>query len=178
MTVKEKNKIEERIRLFKIVRDIPYYISIGDEQDYSCATKPFILDILFKSLGLEVKHILCTFKWEKQDLPKELLEISHDPTETHEYLLVLIPEKNRWVKVDPTWDSRIQLPAFPIAEWDGLSDTPIAVQVERTWSPEESKKLIAEEENMSNEERAEYLKRNGEFFSAFNKWLESQRKPI
>lgn len=174
----ETKKIEERIKLFRIVRDIPYYISTGNEQDYSCATKPFILDVLLKSLGMQVKHVLCTFEWEKQDLPQELLEIPHDSKETHEYLLVFIPEKNRWVKVDPTWDSRIQYPAFSISEWDGLSDTPVAVTVEHTWSPEESEKLIAEEEDMSDEERKKYLERNGNFFNAFNRWLESQRKPI
>ncbi|MCL0050873.1 hypothetical protein M1N22_03430 [Dehalococcoidia bacterium] len=176
--MESKNKIEERIRLFRIVRDIPYYISTGTEQDYSCATKPFILDIFLRSRGLEVKHVLCTFKWEKLGLPEELLAIPHDPEETHEYLLVFVLENNRWVKVDPTWDSRIQHPSIPITEWDGLNDTSIAVPVERAWSPEESEKLIEEEENMPEEERAEYLKRNGEFFKAFNRWLESQRKPI
>lgn len=173
-----ENKIEERIKLFRIVRDIPYYISTGTEQDYSCATKPFILDLLLRSIGLEIKHVLCTFKWAKLELPEELLARPHDPEETHEYLLVFVPEKNKWVKVDPTWDSRIQHSLIPIAEWDGLNDTLIAVPVEHTWSPEESEKLIEEEENMSEEERAEYLKKNAEFFKAFNRWLESQRKPI
>lgn len=176
--MEKKNKIEERIKLFRIVRDIPYYISTGTEQDYSCATKPFILDILLRSIGLKVKHVLCTFKWEKLGLPEELLAIPHDPEETHEYLLVFVPENKKWVKVDPTWDSRIQHPSIPIAEWDGLNDTSIAVPIEHTWTPEESEKLIEEEENMSEEERAEYLKRNGEFFRAFNRWLESQRKSI
>lgn len=172
--MKEINKIEERIRIFKFVRDIPYFIGLGNEQDYSCATKPVYLDKLFKSIGLEVKHILCTFKWEKIGLPKELLDIPHDAIETHEYMLVFIPEKKRWAKVDPTWDSRIQHPAFPIAEWDGMGDTSIAVPLEHQWSPEESEKLSAEED----ENREEYLERNGKFFIAFNKWLESQRKPI
>lgn len=176
--MKKKNRIEERIKLFRIVRDIPYYISTRTEQDYSCATKPFILDILLRSIGLKVKHILCTFKWEKLGLPEELLAIPHDIEETHEYLLVFIPETNKWVKVDPTWDSRIQHPSITIAEWDGLNDTPIAVPVEHTWTPEESEKLIEEEENRSEEERAEYLKRNGEFFRALNRWLEAQRKKI
>jgi len=172
------NSIEERVRLFRIVRDIPYYVSLGEEQDYSCATKPFLLDILFRSLGLEIKHVLCSFEWEKQGLPEELLRIPHDRTETHEYLLVFIPENQQWVIVDTTWDSRIQHPGCPISHWDGLSDTPIGVVVEHTWSPEESERLIAEEDNMSPEERTEYMKRNNGFLAAFNKWLESQRKPI
>lgn len=169
------NKIEKRIELFRIVRDIPYYISTGMEQDYSCATKPFILDILLKSIGLEIKHILCTFEWEELGLPKELLSIPHDSEETHEYLLVFIPENSKWVKVDPTWDSKIKHPSIPTSQWDGLNDTEIGVKIKHKWSPEESEKLIEEEENMSEEERGEYLKKNSEFFKVFNRWLDSQR---
>lgn len=176
--MRKKHKIEERVRLFRIVRDIPYHISTGMEQDYSCATKPFVLDLLLRSIGLKVKHVLCTFKWEKLGLPKKLLAIPHDSEETHEYLLVFVPENEKWVKVDPTWDSKIQHPSIPIAKWDGLSDTLIAVPIERIWTPEESEKLITEEENMPEDKRAEYLKRNSEFFKMFNRWLESQRKTI
>lgn len=176
--MEKKHTIEERIRLFRIVRDIPYYISTGMEQDYSCATKPFVLDILLRSIGLKVKHVLCTFKWGKLSLPEKLLAIPHDPEETHEYLLVFVPENKKWVKVDPTWDSKIRHPSIPIAEWDGLNDTSIGVPVEQIWTSEESERLIAEEENMPEDKRAEYLKRNSEFFEAFNRWLESQRKPV
>lgn len=167
--------VSERVKMFNFVRDIPYHVSVGDEQDYSCATKPLILDRLLTSIGLKVNHVLCEFKWSKLGLPNDLLRLPHDEVETHEYLLVLAPETDKWVKVDPTWDNRIQHPSFPIAEWDGLNDTDIGVPPERTWSPEESEKLIAEEESMTEEDRNEYLKRNGAFLRAFNKWLESQR---
>lgn len=176
--MKGRDNIKERIRMFRFVRDIPYYISTGEEQDYSCATKPFILDKLLKSIGLKVNHVLFTFKWEKLGLDKDLLSLPHDPKETHEYLLVYVPENNTWVKVDPTWDSRIQHPSISIPKWDGISDTTIAVPIEREWSPEESKKLIAEEDNISEEERQEYLKKNRQFLVAFNRWLESQRSSI
>lgn len=168
--------LEERIKLFKIVRDIPYYISVGEGQDYSCATKPYILDKLFQSIGLKVKHVLGEFRWSKLNLPEELLQIPHEDIETHEYLTVLIPERNTWVKIDPTWDSKIKHSAIGIAEWDGLHDTKLAVPLEREWSPEESEKLIAEEENWTEEQRQEYLRKNGEFFQAFNRWLDAQRR--
>lgn len=170
--------IAKRVRFFRVIRDIPYYIATGNEQDYSCATKPVLLDILLKSLGLEVKHILCTFSWEKLGLPKKLLDFPHDPIETHDYLIVHVPENDKWVTLDPTWDSRIEVPNLVIPEWDGVSDAPIAVPIEQVWSPEESERLNAEEDNRSDEERAEYLRKNGTFFKEFNKWLESQRRPI
>lgn len=165
-------EIEERIRFFEVVRDIPYYISLGDEADYCCATKPIILDALLSKLGLEVRHILCQFRWSKMSLPEELLQIPHDDLETHEYLEVLIPENGKWVIVDPTWDRKIKHSSVPIAEWDGLSDTVVGIPVEKVWSPEESEKLNAEED----EDREVYLQRNGKFFDALNRWLESLRR--
>ena len=171
----EQDNISTRIKHFRIVRDIPYYISIGSEQDYSCATKPYLLDILLRHIGLEVQHILCTFRWDNLGLPSNLCSIPHDSEETHEYLLVMIPETGSWVKVDPTWDSRIQYPNLKASDWDGLSDTAIAVPVQHVWSPEESEKLIREEENMPPTLRDEYLSRNGLFFKAFNEWLSAMR---
>lgn len=167
---------EQRIRMFNIVRDIPYYISTGKEQDYSCATKPFLLDILMKSLGLKVQHILCTFKWEYLSLPEKLASIPHDDVETHEYLKVYIPEIKEWINLDPTWDSNIQHKSFKISYWNGVSSTPIAVPIEHEWSPQESIKLIEEEDNISEDERNNYIKRNGEFFRAFNTWLHELRR--
>jgi len=178
MNNEKKNKIRQRIKLFNIVRDIPFYISIGEEQDYSCATKSYILEMLFKPLGLKVKHILCLFKWEKFNLPKELLRIPHDTEETHEYLSVFIPENKKWVIVDPTWDSRIQHPSIPIAEWDGLNKTVVGVPAEYTWSPEESGRLIEQKKNILDKEKKEYLRRNSQFFSLFNRWLESNRNSL
>ena len=172
--MKETKTTKERVRLFRIVRDIPYYIGIDNEQDYSCATNPAILEALFKSIGLKVQRVLCSFKWENLNLPKNLIEIPHNSIETHEYLQVFVPETKKWAKIDPTWDSKIINPTFPIAEWDGLNDTLIAVPTEQIWSVKESKKLSAQED----ENKDEYLNKNKNFFIAFNKWLESQRKKI
>lgn len=108
-------------------------------------------------------------------LPKELLNIPHDDPETHGCIEVLIPETKEWVKVDPTWDSRIQHHKIPIAEWDGLNDTRLAVIPTKVLSPEESATFISQD---TGEEREKYMKRNREFFIALNRWLESVRKPI
>lgn len=168
-----KEDIEKRKGIFKIVRDIPYYISTGKEQDYSCATKPLILKTLLESLGLKLRRIICEFRWEKLNLPKELLELPHDEVDTHEYLEVYVPEKEKWVKVDPNWDSWQRF--FPVAEWDGISDTIIAVTPEKTYSPEDSMKIIKEEDEVSPQVRKDYLEKNKKFFQALNKWLQYQR---
>lgn len=169
------SQITERIRLFKIVRDIPYYIAIGDEQGYQCVTKPEILDRLFQTIGLKSRNIICEFRWEDLDLPKEILKLPHEYPDTHEYLEVWIPERERWVKVDPSWDSRIQHSKITISEWDGLNDTKLAVIPIKTLSPEESTAFIAQD---AGEEREKYMERNREFFIALDRWLESIRKKI
>ena len=168
-------KIAERIRLFKIVRDIPYYVAVGNEQGYECVTKPEILDRLLQTIGLKSRHIICEFRWEDLGLPKALLNLPHEDPETHEYLEVWVPEKKKWVKVDPTWDSKIQHPKIPIAEWDGLNDTKLAVNPVMVFSPKESTAFIAQD---TGEEREKYTEKNRRFFIALHKWLESIRKKI
>ena len=169
------NETKMRKRYFRMVRDIPYYIAVGDEQDYCCATKPLMLDKLLSTLGLKSRHILCTFRWSKLGLPPEVLAIPHDDEDTHEFLEVQIPETGAWVRVDPNWDSRIRNLNLPISEWDGIHDTPVAVPAEKIYTAEESEKLIAEEEAADAAVRKEYLERNKDFFIAINKWIDSQR---
>lgn len=176
MIESKQSDIEQRIRYFRIARDIPYYIATGeDEQDYCCATKPLILDKLLATLGLKSRHILCTFKWEDLGLPAGILELPHDDVDTHEYLEVWIPETGAWVKVDPNWDNWIRNPKIPIADWDGLRNTILAVTPLEVYSPQESAKIIAEEEEGDPEVRRAYLEKNTQFFKSLNGWLESQR---
>jgi hypothetical protein len=170
------SKITERIRLFKMVRDIPYYIAVNEgEQGYECVTKPEILSKLLRAINLKTRDIVCYFKWHDLGLPKEILKIPHEDPETHGYIEVFIPEKNKWVRVDPNWDSRINYPKIPIAEWDGLSDTKLAVTPLKILSPEESASFNSQD---IGDEREKYMERNKAFFNALNKWLQSIRKPI
>jgi len=167
--------LKERVRLFRIVRDIPYYISLEDSmQDYSCVIKPFLLDRLLSTLGVKSKHILCTFRWGDLSLPRSVLEHAHDPEDTHEFLAVFVPERAEWVTVDPNWDSSVGH-IFRVAEWDGLSDTCLAVTPIKTFSAEESAKIIQEEDTQDPSIRYAYLERNKDFFQAFNRWLVDQR---
>jgi hypothetical protein len=78
----------------------------------------------------------------------------------------------QWRKVDATWDKGLG-DLFMINEWDGISDTTIAVPVEECFSPEESVKLTQiykVRENLLGD-----LERNGAFYKAFNEWLAKNR---
>ena len=168
------SEITERIRLFKMVRDIPYFIAINEgDQGYECVTKPEILSRLLRGIGLKTRDIVCYFIWEDLVLPKQLLKLPHEDPETHGYIEVWIPETEKWVKVDPNWDSKIKHPKIPIPEWDGLNDTKLAVTPTKTLSPEESAAFNAQD---IGEEREKYMERNKEFFKELNKWLGSIRK--
>lgn len=167
--------IQERRRLFRMVRDISYFISLDEsEQDYCCVTKPFLLDRLLGTIGLKSRHILCTFRWEDLPLPADVMKHSHDAEDTHEYLEVFTPEDGKWVKVDPNWDSRLRS-SFNIAEWDGVHDTILAVTPLRTYSPEESEEIIKAEEAQDASARIAYIERNRDFFQSLNVWLAHQR---
>lgn len=164
--------IQERIIYFNFIRDIPYYIAVEEgETDFCCASKPMMLKVLLESLGLKVRRILADVKWSSW-IPKHIMKLPHDKdTDNHEFLEVYIPEKKKWVKVDPTWDSRQK--AFPVPKWDGLSDTILCVKPDKIYSPEESKKMLETEDDPA--ARKLYLEHHKEFFKAFNSWLQSQR---
>lgn len=166
-------KTKARKKYFMFVRDIPYHIAVETEQDYSCATKPIILEKLLTSLGLKCQRTLCTFKWKSLKPPKRILNIPHDDVDTHEFLKVFVPETKRWVQVDPNWDSRIHNSNLPIAEWDGINNTKIAVPIIKLYPKDEGKRISAEEDFPLI--RKQYLDRNRAFFKAINRWVDSQR---
>lgn len=168
--------IAQRVIYFRQIRDIPYRIALSlEEQDYCCATKPSMLATMLLSLGLETRRILCTFKWSDLGIPQDLLSLAPSSEDTHEYLEVLLPEKNIWVKVDATWDSSLKEAGFKISDWDGLTSTVLGVQPVRTFSPKESAEIIKEEDEENPEIRKKYLEDNRKFFIALNKWMRSFR---
>ncbi len=162
-------EIQERIKLFRIVKEIPYYVSVGEEQDFSCSTKAEILE---KLLTLKSRYRICEFRWEDLNLPKEILKFPHEDPEYHQYLEVYIPETKKWTVVDPTWDSGLGK-IFEIAEWDGLNNTKIAVPTKEIYSPTESKELI--KKFYEPKEIENYIKKNREFLIALNNYFKRLR---
>ena len=161
--------VKDRINLFNKIRDIPYSISVGGEENVDCSAK---VEMLKKELDLKSRSIICEFRWEDLKLPKEILQAYHEDPEYHELLEVYIPERQKFVIVDPTWDSGLK-PIFSINEWDGLNDTKIAVPEKKVYSPEESKKIIEKVNNP--EEIKKYLDRNGDFFVRLNNYFKKIR---
>lgn len=158
------------IETFKTIRDIPYRIPLTlNEEDKCCDGKHIMLKNLLEELGLKVRYRVCSFLWSSVNLPNEVLNIFHDNLSSHVWLEVLINDK--WLIIDATWDIGIKN-IFPINEWDGKSNTKIAVNPLKLYTPQESARIM---NNSNDEEIILDLKRNKSFYKAFNDWLAVQR---
>ncbi len=152
---------------FKKIRDIPYRIPlVPEEPDNCCSGKSNRLFEIFKNIGYGVRYRVCTFRWNDMKLPAELQKIPHEDECTHSYLEVRI--ENKWVVVDATWDKGLK-EIFYVNEWDGKSNTKVAVQAIECFSPKESAEII--QKDATEEAIKKDLQKNGEFYKAFNDWL-------
>lgn len=101
-------------------------------------------------------------------LPKAVEKIPHEDICGHLYLGVYIPNEGKWVDVDGTWDRKLTK-VFEISAWDGKNNTPIAVKPLR--ASKEENISVSDDDISFREDR----KINGEFYRAFNEWLEKTR---
>lgn len=159
------------IQLFDKVRDIPYRIPINsNEEDFCCNGKARRLRKLLEQEGLQARYVVCSFRWSDLDIPKKILNLTDDDFSTHVYLEVLIA--NRWIKIDPTWDAGLK-DILPISEWDGETDTTLAVSPIETYSIEKSEEIMShcEPEQVA----VDRNDKNHDFEEALNSWLEQNR---
>ena len=164
--------IAARVRAFEYVRDTPYHIDLNNPaNDNSCGRKAAQLQwVLGEEFGIESRRLCCRFCWEEVGLPQEIRAMAPTVMSRHDCLEVRIPETGKWVVVDPTWDSGLTGAALPIAQWDGVRATMLAVTPRRLCSSTQS-------ERMANRyaRRPSLAHRVGPFVDALNNWLEAQR---
>lgn len=160
---------ENLIRAFESIRDVPYSIPMDFKgPDNCCSGKAIRLKNYFKSQGLEARYRVVDFKWSKLGLPAYVLSAVHSDDSTHVFVEVKL--ENGWQKVDPTWDRGLSK-ALPVAEWDGMSDTVLAVPIERYYDDETSEALMQFSKEEFDKERAENL----QFYQRINDWLKTVR---
>lgn len=166
--------IAERITAFEEVRDLPYHIPLTDKDtNLNCVGKAVLLAEKLHALGLETRQIICTFDWTETPLPQDILDLPRDPGETHLFLQVFIPETNQWVNCDPSWDQAVGKAGFPIATWDGLNDTALAVEPLMIYDAEESLEILEDESDP--DLHKQHMKLHRTFYRAINEWLAEQR---
>lgn len=159
------------VSIFNQVRDLPYRIRLSSsEKELSCGGKHCQLKKILTQGGLESRYRVGTFRWSALNLPPALLAIPHQDEGTHVFLEVKISD--RWVKVDASWDRGLKN-ILPVNEWDGHFDCTVAVPIIETFSPAKSEQIMLQwnQETISVED-----KNNGQFYRAFNKWLEENRQ--
>ena len=129
--------VKARIALFERVRDLPYqYPASRDPVEVlragagSCSGKHYLLGALFRRLGLQVRHMLCTHRFNESGLPfpdeMQGMLLKNEIVDVHDYLQVLVD--GNWVDVDVTWDSGLRDFGFPVNEgWDGKSSMLLTV---------------------------------------------------
>jgi len=162
------------IKEFEKVRDIPYRIALSpSETSNDCLGKANLLFKIFEKYGYKVRYRICKIKWINLNLPNEITKIPHDDNCSHAYLEVEIDED--WKIIDPTWDKGLKN-IFLINEWDGKSNTKLAIPSIETLTPEESLKHLKYITTLEGIESD--LKENGEFYKAFNDWLEMLRQKL
>ena len=166
------SELQQRISAFNKIRDIPYHIATGEEDDSCCLTKSFMLVEALRRLELQARIAMTTFRWDDTLLPKSILGLAHPPIEHHASVEVLVPETRKFADVDPTWDPGLKT-AFDIAEWDGLSSTYIAVPWIDKYGPEKSSAVFSE--ITSPEGLNDYLSKYKAFVTALNSWLQELR---
>jgi len=170
----------DAVNYFTYVRDIPFRmpLSVG-EPKYNCWGKHVVLRTLLSSLGFKVRYALCRFSWNSLDIPESLKQIPHEDV-THIYLEVYTKQQARWMTVDATWDKGLAS-KLPVSEWDGRSDTVIAVKPTESLKPIKTQEEFDKWSDLPSEEKwlslpmNSPLKVNGKFCEALNKWLESVR---
>lgn len=192
---------ESQIAVFNRIRDIPYAI-MPDQTDPvigplnllkegrgHCASKHFLLGILFGRLGIGIKYVSIPFSWDQPDIlyPDRLRELAASlPLSYHLACRAFIGE--RWILVDATWDPPLAAAGFPVnTEWDGHSDTLPAV-VPTLVVPPDGDESVSEIVHESAGERPELYKRarrtyspediarRKEFDEEFNLWVEKVRR--
>lgn len=181
---------DARISIYEHIRDIPYSIvsELRDPQTGpaglirmnrgSCVPKHYLMHLMFTRLGLPVKYVTYLFNWNDPAIkfPPDLKKIvTAMPITPH--LAVKADIDERWVSVDATYDLSLRIAGFTVnEEWDGVSDTKIAV------IPVEEIVHESLEDRLSFAERivGEYTEKEkaayAEFALRLNKWLEGVRK--
>lgn len=129
--------VAARVALFERVRDVPYqYPASREPADVlragrgSCSGKHYLLGELFRMLGLQVRHMMCTHRFNESPLPfpeaMQGLLRRNEIIDVHDYLQIAID--GEWIDIDCTWECGLREFGFPVAvDWDGQSSMLLTV---------------------------------------------------
>jgi len=119
------------VKIFEEVQKIPYKVCKFEKKKIDkdlkfgdCRHKSYLLKQLLQKKGFEVKEIKVIFDWKDLPLPKELLSILKKSSTVWPHNSLKVKVDNKWLKVDCTWNPRLEKKGFPITKsWDGKTNT-------------------------------------------------------
>ena len=172
--------VASRIALFERVRDLPFkYPADRDPVEVlragrgSCSGKHYLLGTLYRALGLQVRHMICTHRFNESPLPfPEEMQATlrkNEILDVHDYLQVGID--GQWVDVDCTWELGLHEFGFPVTDdWDGKSSMLLTV------IPEEHVKVDGDPSKAKDEMLARLTPRQRalrkQFLEQLARWVE------
>jgi transglutaminase-like putative cysteine protease len=175
-----RDPVRARVSLFEHVRDIPYsYPASREPADVlrqrrgTCSGKHYLLGDMFRRLGLPVRHMICTHRFNESPLvfpsPMQQMLQKNEIVDLHDYLQVDID--GGWVDVDATWESGLREFGFPVNEdWDGSSPMLLSVVPEDVAIAERDPERLKEELLSKLTPRQRALRK--QFLEALSAWVQ------
>lgn len=172
--------LRSRIALFEHVRDIPYYYpSTRDPSEVlesgrgSCSGKHYLLGEMFRLLGLEVRHMICTHRFNESPIvfpgPMQEMLRRNEIIDMHDFLQIAVD--GGWVDVDATWPIGLREFGFPVNEqWDGKRAMLLSVVPEDLAVAERDPEAAKEELLSKLPPRQRALRK--QFLTALSDWVE------
>lgn len=172
--------LRARVVLFERVRDLPYsYPSSRDPRAVlqqgrgSCSGKHYLLGEMFRLLGLQVRHMICTHRFNESPLafppPMQEMLRRNEIVDLHDYLQIVV--NDGWVDVDATWERGLREFGFPVnEEWDGSSPMILSVVPEDYAVAERDPERLKEELLSKLTPRQRALRK--QFLEALSGWIQ------
>jgi hypothetical protein len=173
------NPVQSRIKVFEHVRDLPYCCpASGDPAEVlvqgrsSCSGKHYLLGEMFRMLGLPVRHMICTHRFNESPLvfppPMQEMLRRNEIVDLHDYLQISVDDS--WIDIDATWERGLREFGFPVNdEWDGKSAMILSVVPEDLAIAERDPKRLKEELLSKLTPRQRALRR--QFLEALSRWV-------
>lgn len=175
-----RDPLRARIALFEAVRDIPYRypasrdpVEVLQHGSGSCSGKHYLLGELYRLLGLRVRHMICTHRFNESPIvfPPPMQDIlrKNEIVDLHDYLQVAIDDE--WVDIDATWPRGLREFGFPVnEEWDGRSAMLLSVVSEDVAVAEHDPERFKEELLSKLTPRQRTLRK--QFLEALSRWVQ------
>lgn len=134
---KDHDPVQARIAVFERVRDIPYAypasrdpVEVLESGHGSCSGKHYLLGEMYRLLGLKVRHMICTHRFNEAPIVfppyMQAMLQKNEIIDLHDYLQLWIDDS--WIDIDATWERGLREFGFPVnEEWDGKNGMLLSV---------------------------------------------------